>query len=120
MTPATWDNRWGSFTNNVSLASLNLTTGTHSIWAIAYDKAGAASNIVETRFNFTANSAPTLLQFNPITNTNLRPTDTLSVSGWVNDANGAVDISRVKAVITYQVGNQAQTVESKPTNIYRL
>jgi serine protease len=98
VTPASWDNRWGSFTQNISLASLGLATGTHNIWAIAYDRTGAASNVVETSFNFTApviNSAPTWLQFNPITNTNLRPTDTLSVSGWVNDANGATDIARI-------------------------
>ncbi len=95
LTPASWDNRWGSFNYNLSLSNLNLATGNYSLWAQAYDKSGAVSNAVERSFSFTGNNAPTNLQFN-LNNANLKSTDTLGINGgWVYDANGATDISKV-------------------------
>jgi hypothetical protein len=50
VTPRSSDNRWGSFNYSLNLAGLNLVAGDYSLWAVAYDKAGAASNIVEQKF----------------------------------------------------------------------
>ncbi|WP_203225979.1 S8 family peptidase [Calothrix sp. PCC 6303] len=35
----------------MNLAGLNLASGNHSLWAVAYDKAGAVSNVVEQKFS---------------------------------------------------------------------
>ncbi|BAY20915.1 hypothetical protein NIES2100_06590 [Calothrix sp. NIES-2100] len=94
VTPAS-DKRWGSFNYELSLSSLNLASGNYSLWAVAYDKANLASNVVERAFSFTNNVAPNSLQFN-LNNTNLKPTDALSINnGLVYDTNGATDISKV-------------------------
>jgi hypothetical protein len=95
-TPNSVDKRWASFNYNLSLSGLNLTAGNYSLWAVAYDKAGAMSNVTQRSFTLTSpNTAPTSLQFN-LNNNNLKTTDSLSINGgWVCDINSATDISRV-------------------------
>ncbi|TWH43358.1 clostripain-related cysteine peptidase [Dulcicalothrix desertica] len=96
--PSINENHWGRFDYNLSLAGLNLTTGNYTLRAIAYDKAGATSNVVEQRFSFTqlpVNTVPTSLQFQ-INKTAYNNTETISISnGSVFDANGASDISTI-------------------------
>ncbi|MBD2228711.1 C2 family cysteine protease [Calothrix anomala] len=110
-TPSTTDNRWGSFNYSLSLSNLTLANGKYSLSALAYDKSGAKSNLVEQTFSFSNNIAPTQLQFN-LNNTNLKSTDTLSINGGsVYDANGVTDISRVDFRIKKSDGTFVDVVD---------
>jgi hypothetical protein len=90
------DSRSANFNYSLSLRGLNLTNGNYSLRAVAYDKAGLGSNVVDRGFQVTQpNIAPNLLKFN-LNSTNLKTTDTISInSGSVYDANGISDISKV-------------------------
>lgn len=88
-----FDNRWGSFSHNLSLSGLNLGAGSYTLRAVARDRSGAVSNIVERGFNI--NAAPQDLQFG-LDKTTYTNTETLRITNpWVFDHNGATDISRV-------------------------
>jgi hypothetical protein len=95
-TPYALNNRWAAFNYSTNLASLGLAGGDYKLWAVAYDRAGAASTAIEKAFTVQQpNIAPTYLQFN-LNATTLKSTDTLGInSGWVYDQNGAADIARV-------------------------
>jgi hypothetical protein len=95
-TPYGGDARWGGFNYNLSLSALNLTLGNYSLHGRAYDKSGANSNKIEADFTLTsANTAPTYLQYT-LNSTNFKTTDTVSINGgWVYDADGSTDLSRV-------------------------
>jgi uncharacterized protein YkwD len=113
VTPATaWDNRWGQFNYSLNLAGLNLASGNYSLWAQAYDKAGAASNVVEQKFSLTIpNIAPNSLQFG-LEKTIYSNTETLRItSPWVFDANGAIDINRVDFKIKRADGTFIDTAD---------
>jgi hypothetical protein len=96
VTASTSDNRWGKFNYSLNLAGLNLASGNYSLWAQAYDKAGAVSNVIEQKFNLVVpNIAPNSLQFG-LEKTAYNNTETLRITnGWVFDGNGATDINRV-------------------------
>ncbi|WP_413173523.1 S8 family serine peptidase [Anabaena azotica] len=92
-TPWSSNNLWGGFNYSLSLGALNLTSGNYSLWAKAYDKAGASTDWLEKAFSI--NTAPTSLQFN-LNSSSVTTTGTLSINGgWVYDTNGATDLSRV-------------------------
>ncbi|MBD2205319.1 pre-peptidase C-terminal domain-containing protein [Calothrix sp. FACHB-1219] len=110
-TPSTTENSKASFNYSLSLSNLTLANGNYRLWALAYDKSGAKSNLVEREFSFTNNIAPTQLQFN-LNNISLKPTDTLSIkSGLVSDANGVTDISRVDFRIKKSDGTFVDVVD---------
>lgn len=48
------DNRWGSFNYSLNLTGLNLTSGSYTLRAVAYDKAKMASNLVEKGFTISS------------------------------------------------------------------
>jgi hypothetical protein len=116
LTAATWDNRWAMFSHSLNLSNLNLLSGNYRLQGIAYDRSGAMSNIVTQSFTVQQpNVAPTSLQFG-LSSSNLRSTDTLSVTGgWVYDANGASDLSRVDFRIVRADGSSFDV--SDPTSL---
>ncbi|MEO0826541.1 MAG: SdrD B-like domain-containing protein [Cyanobacteria bacterium J06642_9] len=81
-------NNDGSFIYNLALT--DLTAGTYTLWARAYDQTGAASNSLQKSFEVQAanvNAAPTDLQFD-FDASSYKPGDTLSLTGaQVTDAN---------------------------------
>ena len=93
-TPSGTDNRSASFNYSLNLSGYG--SGNYTLQAIAYDKAGAASNVVSKNFMVQApNQAPTSLQFG-LNKTTFLNTETLSINnGWVFDGNGASTLSRV-------------------------
>jgi uncharacterized protein YkwD len=109
--PNSSDNRSGSFTHNLSLAGLNLGAGNYTLRAIARDRGGLASNIIER--NFIVNTAPSSLFFN-IENSTVSNTGTLNIrSGQVFDANGVRDIS----LIDLQILQNGSVVNSVSNDI---
>lgn len=48
------DTRSASFSYNLNLNNLNLAAGNNTLWAVAYDKAGATSNVFEQTFTVQA------------------------------------------------------------------
>ncbi len=93
-TPQLTNPNRGGFSYSVNLT--NYTAGNYTLWAIAYDKAGAASNTMSQSFTvLVPNQAPNTLQFG-LSKTTLTNTETLTVNnGSVVDGNGAGDLARV-------------------------
>ncbi|PZV12673.1 MAG: hypothetical protein DCF22_11955 [Leptolyngbya sp.] len=93
-TPSGTDNRSAGFNYSLNLSGYG--SGNYTLQAIAYDKAGAASNVVSKNFIVQVpNQAPTSLQFG-LNKTTFLNTETLSINnGWVFDGNGASTLSRV-------------------------
>ncbi|MEA5469756.1 SBBP repeat-containing protein [Spirulina sp. 06S082] len=96
-TSSTTDNRQGFFNYNLNLGALALAEGNYSLWAVAYDRSGTASEVFEQNFIISEipDFDPTSLSFALSANSYL-DTDTLSLdSGEVFDLNGAIDIARI-------------------------
>ena len=93
-TPSGSDNRSASFNYSLNLSGYG--NGNYTLQAIAYDKAGAASNVVSKNFIVQVpNQAPNSLQFG-LNKTTFLNTETLSINnGWVFDGNGASTLSRI-------------------------
>ena len=93
-TPSGTDTRSAGFNYSLNLSGYG--SGNYILQAIAYDKAGAASNVVSKNFIVQApNQAPNSLQFG-LNKTTFLNTETLSINnGWVFDGNGASTLSRV-------------------------
>ncbi|MEO1401970.1 MAG: hypothetical protein AAFV72_12075, partial [Cyanobacteria bacterium J06635_1] len=84
----------GSFDYSVDLTGY--AQGTYTLWAKAYDQAGASSNVTQQTFEVTAaNAAPTNLQFE-VAQPSYNSGETLMLSNaQVLDVDGAGDINKV-------------------------
>ncbi|MEM9539113.1 MAG: Ig-like domain repeat protein [Cyanobacteria bacterium P01_E01_bin.42] len=96
-----------SFNYNLDLGLLDLVAGNYFLEATAYDKAGNQSTSYQQNFFITIpqGNAPESLRFS-LDKTTYIPTESLNLTnGWVEDKDGATDITRIELQLLGETGN---------------
>ncbi len=99
------------FGYSTSLSQLGLAVGAYQLNALAYDKAGTASNsFTSTAFNIT-NSASQNLTINGV-KSNYDPTSTLTIDpSFVTDSNGWQDVAKVDFWLTNSLNKRVELAD---------
>ncbi|MGK7925276.1 MAG: hypothetical protein AB4290_08515, partial [Spirulina sp.] len=96
-----------SFSYNLDLGEFDLTAGNYTLTAIAYDKAENQSNSYEQNFILIVpqGNAPESLRFSLDKNTYFSTESLNMTNGWVEDKDGAIDITRIELQLLGENGS---------------